>query len=163
MVDAVLAMAGRTTWTLMNATVALVVNVSVSYYLLTSTDLGILGAAIGWAAGIVVNNVLPLTQLAVSMRLHPFGRGTLLAMLVAGCWLGVLPLVAALTLGSGLPVLVGAVAVGFAGYAATSWRLKDVFELDALVRATKRRRGERAATGAHGGHAGHGGHGGPAG
>ena len=30
MVDAVLAMAGRTTWTLMNATVALVVNVSVS-------------------------------------------------------------------------------------------------------------------------------------
>ena len=140
MVDAVLAMAGKTTWTLMNATIALVVNISLSYYLLTSTGLGILGAAIGWGAGIVVNNILPLTQLAVSMRLHPFGRGTLLAMLVAGCWLGVLPFVAGLAFGTSAPVLAGAVVVGFAGYAATSWRLKDVFELDALVRATKRRR-----------------------
>ena len=144
MVDAVLAMAGKTTWTLMNATIALVVNVSVSYYLLTTTDLGILGAAIGWAAGIVINNILPLTQLGVSMRLHPFGRGTLLAMLVAGCWLGLLPLFAELVLGTGMAVLVAAVVIGFAGYAATSWRLKDVFELDALVRATKRRRGAHA-------------------
>ncbi len=141
MVDAVLAMAGRTLWTLLNATAALIVNVSLTLLLLP--HLGILGAAIGWAVGIVTNNVLPLAQLSVSMRLHPFGRGTLLAMLVTGCWLGLLPLVAGLALGTSGPVLAVAVVIGFAGYAATAWRLKDVFELDALVRATKRRRGQQ--------------------
>ena len=143
MVDAVLAMAGRTVWTLANATFALVVNIGLTLLLLP--HLGILGAAVGWGAGIVVNNVLPLTQLAVSMRLHPFGRGTVLAMAVSGFWLGGLPLLVALVVGTGAAPLVGAVLVGLLGYVATAWRLKDVFEIDSLVRATRRRRGTHGA------------------
>ena len=125
MVDAVLAMAGKTTWTLGNATVALVVNVGLSLLLLP--HLGILGAAVAWAIGIVANNVLPLTQLAVSMRLHPFGRGTLLAMATAGFWLGAVPLLAGAALGPAVPTLVAATVVGLAGYVLTAWRLRDVF------------------------------------
>lgn len=142
MVDSVLAMAGRTMWTLANATLALVVSIGLSLVLLP--HLGILGAAIAWACAIVANNALPLTQLAVSMRLHPFGRGTLTAMVTAGGWLGVLPLLAGLVLGGTLPVLVPAAAVGAVGYVVTAHRLRGVFELDALVKATRRRQGQPA-------------------
>ena len=145
MVDAVLAMAGRTTWTLGNATLALIVDVTLNIILLPR--IGIVGAAVAWAAAIVTNNVLPLLQLAIAMKLHPFGRGTLLAMLTAAMWLGVLPYVTGLVFGTSIPTLVGAVLVGLMGYVATAWRLKDVFELDSMVRATRRR--QRGAHAAH--------------
>ena len=70
-------MAGRTSWTLANSLVALAVMVVVDLLLLPR--LGILGAGIGWAAAIVTNNAVPLTQLWRSMGLHPFGRATLRA------------------------------------------------------------------------------------
>ena len=147
MVDAVLAMAGKTTWTLMNASLALVVNVGLTLLLLP--HLGILGAAIGWATGIVLNNVLPLTQLAVSMKLHPFGRGPLLAIGSAAAWLGLLPVLVGLVTGFALlPLTIGYV-VGLVGYCVTAWWLRDAFELDALVRALRRRRQH----GTHGRHA----------
>ena len=142
MVDAVLAMAGRTTWTLANATLALVVDVTLNLLLLP--HLGILGAAVAWAAAIVTNNALPLAQLWVSLRLHPFGRGTVTAMAAAAGWLGVLPLAAMLVLGGSLTVLVPVMLVGLLGYAWTAVRLRDVLELDALVRATRRRSGRAA-------------------
>jgi O-antigen/teichoic acid export membrane protein len=137
LVDVVLAMAGKTTWTLANSSLALVVDVTLNLILLPR--IGIKGAAIAWAAAIVCNNVLPVTQLAVSMRLHPFGRGTLLAMASAGAWLGLLPVLAAVLLGGSATVLVTAMAVGLVGYVLTAWRLRTVFEIDALLRATRRR------------------------
>ncbi len=145
LVDVVLAMAGRTTWTLGNSVLALVVDVSLNLILLPR--IGIAGAAIAWAAAIVCNNVLPVTQLAVSMRLHPFGRGTLLTMASAAVWLGLLPSAAGLVFGWTGPVLVAAMAVGLVGYVAVAWRLRAVFEIDSLVRAARRRpRGAHAAT-----------------
>ena len=142
LVDVALAMAGRTTWTLANSTLALVVDVSLNLILLPR--IGILGAAIAWAAAIVCNNVLPLTQLAVSMHLHPFGRGTLLAMASALAWLGALPALAGLAVSYTAPVLVAAMAVGAVGYVGTAWRMREVFDLDALLRAGRRGRGRRA-------------------
>ena len=137
LVDVVLAMAGRTTWTLGNTVLALVVNVTLSLLLLP--HIGILGAGIAWAAAIVCNNVLPVTQLAISLRLHPFGKGTLLAMASALGWLGLLPAAAGLALSFTALVLVPATAVGLVGYVATAWRLRSVFELEALMRAGRRR------------------------
>ena len=59
---------------------------------------GHLGAAIGWAAAILANNLLPLTQLLLAYGLHPFGRATLAAMALAGTCFGLLPLAARLFL-----------------------------------------------------------------
>ena len=143
LVDVVLAMAGKTTWTLANSTLALVVDVSLNLILLPR--IGIKGAAIAWAAAIVANNVLPVTQLAISLRLHPFGRGTLLAMASAGGWLGLLPVLAAVVFGGSAPVLVTAMTLGLVGYLLTAWRLREVFEIDALLRATRRRAGPAKA------------------
>jgi hypothetical protein len=89
------------------------------------------------------------------MRLHPFGRGTLLAMAVAAVWLGALPLLVAVATHDGLVALIVSFGVGLVGYGLTSWRLSGVLELDALVRATRRRpRGPEA--GPHGRHGGSG-------
>ena len=145
LVDVALAMAGRTTWTLANSTLALVVDVSLNLILLPR--IGIMGAAIAWAAAIVCNNVLPVTQLAVSMKLHPFGRGTLLAMASALAWLGALPALAGLALSYTAPVLVAAMAVGAVGYVGTAWRMREVFDLDALLRAGRRGGGRRGEAG----------------
>ena len=91
MVDMLLNMAGRTSWTLGNSILALAVMVTVDLWLIPS--LGILGAGIGWAAAILVNNLLPLIQLTLSLGLHPFGQATWRAAALCGLCFGVLPAV----------------------------------------------------------------------
>ena len=136
MVDIVLNMAGRTTWTLGNAAGALVVNVVLN--LLLIPRLGILGAAVAWAAAIAVNNLVPLAQLGWSLGLHPFGRGTAAAGVLAVLAFGAVPGAAALVLGRSLPVLVGSTVAGGVLYAAGLWAARDALRLSAL-RALRRR------------------------
>jgi len=80
MVDIVLSMAGRTTWNLLNVLLALATMVSID--VVAIPRLGALGAAIGLAAAVTVNNLLPLAQIGVALRLHPFGPATRTAMLL---------------------------------------------------------------------------------
>jgi O-antigen/teichoic acid export membrane protein len=88
-VDMMLAMAGRTSWNLLNVGLALAAMVGVDLVLIPRH--GALGAAIGLAVAITVNNLLPLAQLWYALRLHPFGQATLgAAALATGCF-GVLP------------------------------------------------------------------------
>src|SRR6185369_5165767 len=68
MVDMVLAMAGRTSWNLLNVLVALAVTVGLDVLLIPR--LGALGAAVGLACAMVANNLLPLIQVGRSVRLH---------------------------------------------------------------------------------------------
>jgi len=144
MVDMLLNMAGRTSWTLANSLLSLVVMVGVD--LLLIPRMGILGAGIGWAAAIVANNALPLTQLYVSMGLHPFGRATLhAAALAAGCF-GVLPGAALLLFSGSLVAAAGAVLIGAALYAVACLRLRAALglpELSALHPARGSRSGGR--------------------
>jgi O-antigen/teichoic acid export membrane protein len=135
MVDNVLNMAGRTTWTLANAVLALVVNVGLD--LLLIPRLGILGAAIAWAAAIAVNNLVPLAQLRWWLGLHPFGPGTAVAGALALLAFGAVPGVAALALGRSLPVLVGATVAGAVLYASGAWAARETLRLTAL-RALRR-------------------------
>ncbi len=69
---------------------AVVVNVGLDVLLIP--QYGITGAAIGWAAAIIVTNLVPLAQLAVSVRLHPFGRGSFIAAGLAVLSFAVIPL-----------------------------------------------------------------------
>ena len=138
MVDMVLNMAGRTTWNLANAFLALAVNIAVDLVLIP--QIGIMGAAIGWAAAIVVNNVLPLAQLSGSLGLHPFGRGTLTAMALSATCFGLLPLAAHL-LSDGRPaVVVGVVTIGALLWAAGCWHSREALSLSALRSLGRRRR-----------------------
>ncbi|MEO3860409.1 MATE family efflux transporter [Acrocarpospora sp. B8E8] len=61
MVDVVLIASGRTTASLINVISAVAVTVALDIALVPS--LGALGAALGWSAGVLVKNILPLVQL----------------------------------------------------------------------------------------------------
>jgi len=136
LVDVVLAMSGRTTWTLANSIMALTVDVTLNLILIPR--IGILGAAVAWAGAIVANNLVPLAQLGLAMHLHPFGRGTLLAMGTAATWLAAVPVAAGLLASWTAPVLLAGMALGTVGYVLTLWRWRSVFELDALRGAGRR-------------------------
>ena len=143
-VDVVLAMAGRASWTMANSLGALAVNVVLNLLLIPS--LGILGAALAWAAAIAVNNLTPLVQMALSLRLHPFGRSLALATAAAAVCFGVLPLGVRLLFGDSLVVAVLAAAVGAVEYAGLLWYWREHFELPSLEAVLRRGKGSAAAS-----------------
>ena len=129
-VDMILVTSGRSSWSLVNAGLAVVVNVTLD--LLLIPRYGITGAAIGWAVTFGVTNLMPLTQIAVTMRLHPFGRGTLIAIALTTTGFFVVPLAARALLGGGGAVSAGAVAVGCAVLAAGMWRFRGALRLSVM-------------------------------
>jgi O-antigen/teichoic acid export membrane protein len=129
-VDMVLITTGRSSWSLANGLTALVVNVGLD--LLLIPRYGITGAAIGWAAAIIVTNLTPLVQLAISKRLHPFGRGSLIAAGLAAASFAAIPLAARAALGAGAAASAGAVLAGCVVQAAGLWWFRDSLRLAAL-------------------------------
>lgn len=138
MVDMLLNMAGRTSWTLVNSLIALAVMVGVD--LLLIPPMGILGAAIGWAAAILTNNLLPLIQLRVAYGLHPFGRATLAAVTLAGTCFGLLPLAARMLFPDRPWAALAAVAVGGLVYLLAVRRWRAALGLPSLRSLRPRRR-----------------------
>ncbi|RAY14321.1 multi antimicrobial extrusion protein MatE [Actinomadura craniellae] len=140
MVSTVLIMAGRTTWNLANILLSLAVQVGLGLLLIPRLDL--LGAALAAGAAVLANNLLPLAQIWLALRLHPFGRGTLTAMALAALSFGLLPLGVRLAFGSGLVQLVGAAVLGGAVFALGCRNRRTALRLDALRGV---RRGKAAA------------------
>ena len=93
-VDSMLAMAGKTSWQLIDVMVSLSVNLVLNLALIPS--LGVVGAAIAWSAAIVVNNLIPLAQLWRTFGLHPFGASARRALASCGIAFGALPAAAGL-------------------------------------------------------------------
>jgi O-antigen/teichoic acid export membrane protein len=91
-VGAVLLMAGRSTWNLMNAATGLALALAIAIW--TVPVYGATGAALGWGTSIVVQNVLAVTQIWRGFRMHPFtrmqGAASLLAAIVLGAFSGAL-------------------------------------------------------------------------
>ena len=141
MVDMVLAMAGRTSWNLVNVLVALGVTVGLDVLLIPRY--GALGAAIGLACAMVVNNLMPLVQVGRAARLHPFGAGTLAAAGLSVACFGVLPRLVTAVAGTGAVGLSLAVAVAVPAFGAGAWLLRDRLALDAFMprKLTQRRTG----------------------
>ena len=137
MVDMVLNMAGRTTWTMANAVIAVAVMIGVD--LLLIPRIGILGAGIGWAIAIATNISLPLIQLRVSLGLHPFGRATVTAAALCLVCFGAVPGAARLVWPDSVVASIVAVALGAAAFAAACLRWRDVLDLPGL-RAFRRGR-----------------------
>jgi O-antigen/teichoic acid export membrane protein len=128
MVDTVLAMAGRTSWNLANVVLALAVNLGVDLALIPR--LGALGAALGFAAATLTNNLVPLAQVATVLGLHPFGRPMAAAVVTATLCFGAVPLAVAAVAGATRSGALVAAALGAAGYAAALPRLRHVLYLN---------------------------------
>lgn len=141
MVDMVLSMAGRTSANLINVLVALAVMVVLDVTLIPGS--GALGAAIGLACAVTVNNLLPLIQVHRHAGLHPFGGGTLAAAgLAAGCF-GLLPQLVAAVVGRGGTGLLTTLILAVPAYLAGARSLRDRLALDAFTRSARSRAGQR--------------------
>lgn len=133
MVDMVLTMAGRTVWNLGDVLFALAVNVTLD--LLLIPPYGLVGAAVAWAAAILAKNLLALAQVGITLRLHPFGRSTVVAGGLAAACFGLLPGAVRLAGGTGWVPSLMAVAAGVLLYGAGLWRWRSLLRLDELRKA----------------------------
>ena len=137
-VDSVLLMGGRSVLSLINTGLALVVNVVLDVILVPK--IGIEGAALGWSAGILVNNLLPLWQVNRTMGMHPFGPGARTAMSVCVVTFGFVPGLVYVALGQSLLSLLLALLLASATFLLAVTKLRAPLEVDDLVRALRRRR-----------------------
>jgi O-antigen/teichoic acid export membrane protein len=129
-VDMVLITTGRSSWSLINGLLAVGVNVGMDLVLIPKY--GITGAAIGWAVAIVVTNLMPMAQLASSIRLQPFGRGTVIAATLSAVSFCAIPFALRSVLGGGLTGLAAGVAAGCVVQAIGLWRFRAVLRLSAM-------------------------------
>jgi O-antigen/teichoic acid export membrane protein len=138
MVDFVLAMAGRTLWNLANVILAVAVFLVLEVVLIPTH--GIVGAAIGWSAAILVNNLVPLAQVTGWLHIHPYGRSTLVAAGWVAVSCGLLPLLL-LSFGSRtIPEMIGVLLVSGLVYAVGLWPWRSVLLLDQLPWPGRKRR-----------------------
>jgi len=77
---------------------------------------------------------MPLTQLAKVLRLHPFGRGTIIACAISVVNFGLVPLALRSVLGSGPAALFASVAVGGLLQLLCMWRFRRTLHLPGLPR-----------------------------
>lgn len=137
MVSMVLMMAGKTSWNLANVLLALGVNLSLDLLLIPKW--GIMGAATGWLAAILLANLVPLVQVVTVFKVHPFGRATLLSMGLATVCTGLIPWLISLGLGQGPVAMATAVGGGLLVYGLLLWRWRTETGLREFAVAVRRR------------------------
>lgn len=142
-VDIVLIMAGRTSWSLGNMTLALCVNLGLDLFLIPKY--GVPGAAIGWAVAIVVKNGSAVIQVGIALHLHPVGRATTICAISTMFCFGLIPLAFRLALGLSISALFASVVIGSSFYLAVIWRYRLIFELGTLRKSKGRQPRHRRA------------------
>lgn len=134
-VDAVLLMAGRSTWSMTNAWISFVVNISLNVWLIPK--MGITGAAVAWTASILVSNLLPLFQVKIGLGIHPFGRITLYAVIVPVILFALIPGIVDYAGGELLGALV-TLSLSGGVYATLLWRWRNVLGLTGLLKSRRK-------------------------
>jgi O-antigen/teichoic acid export membrane protein len=128
----VLIMGGHSGWTAFNDAVALVANVGLN--LLLIPDYGITGAAIAWAASILITNIAPLIQIWALWRMMPFGAGFVPVSMAAVCCFGLLGLAVRAVAGTSPATFTAYAVIATLTYGVLLWLLRDVLQLDAIRR-----------------------------
>jgi polysaccharide biosynthesis protein PslJ len=140
-VTVVLLMGGRSTWSALNAGAALIVNIGLN--LLLVPRIGILGAAIAWAASIIVDNVTAMIEIRWVLGLAPFGPGYWHAATATLTCFGLTGVVARLALGQTLPALGAAAVAGLGAFAVTLYLGREKLQVTGLGAALIPRRAKR--------------------
>lgn len=136
-VDVVLLMAGKSSWNLLNVALALTTNVVLN--LLLIPRFGITGAAVAWAATILVSNTAALLEVRLFLKLRPLGSGfPIVALLSAGCY-GLLGLAIRAGLGPTLPAFLLFAAGSTALYVMLLWRFREALHVSVLFESLRRR------------------------
>ena len=114
-ITVVLLMGGKSSWSAINAGVALIANIGLN--LLLVPRFGILGAAIAWSVSIAIDNIAAMIEVRWIMGLAPFGTGSWLAVAITLICFGTTGIAARLILGQTVPALAAALPTGMVCYA----------------------------------------------
>ncbi len=136
-VGTVLLMGGRSSWVLMDKAASLAINVGVNLALVP--HFGITGAAVAWAATIVLDSVLAFGQVRWGMRIGGSLRGLALAGVLALCCFGLVPVAVRWIAGSSLLTMSVAIALSLALYLPMVWLRRDTLGVRILLDALSRR------------------------
>jgi len=137
-VGTVLLMGGRSTWVLMDKGASLAINVGANFALVP--HFGITGAAVAWAATIVLDSVLAFGQVRWGMRIAGSLRAVAVAGLLAlGCF-GVIPVAVRALAGSSLATMSIAIALSLSVYLPMVWVRRDMLGIRVLIEALAPRR-----------------------
>jgi O-antigen/teichoic acid export membrane protein len=137
-VNVVLVMAGKSSWNLYNVALALVTNVVLNVVLIP--PFGITGAAVAWAATILVSNVAALVEVGVFLKLRPLGSGFAIVAAISLVCYGALGLLIRLALGTTVPAFILFVVVATASYVALMWRFREALHIGVLFESLRTRR-----------------------
>lgn len=135
-VDVVLLMGGRSSWNLANTAIAVASNIVLNLILIP--PYGMTGAAIAWAASILINNLLPLVEVWRFVGIHPFNRGWLTAVLISLGSFGLVELVVRRYNGANLASLVVAGLLGAVVFVVLATAGRRRLELSAFRDAARR-------------------------
>ncbi len=137
-VTIVLLMAGKSSWNLINSAAALAANIAINIYLIPR--MGITGAAIAWAASIVINNLAAVIEVNYLMRIRPFGRGYWVVAISSTICFGVTGLIIRQIVGANLTGFLLFVVLGTVPYVAVLWQMRGMLRFSAFRGAISRRR-----------------------
>jgi O-antigen/teichoic acid export membrane protein len=137
-VNVVLVMAGKGSWNLFNVAIALVTNIVLNVVLIP--PFGISGAAVAWAATIIVLNVAALLEVGVFLKLRPLGSGFAIVACVSTACYGALGLVVRLTLGTTVPAFILFAALSTALYVLLIWRFREALHVRVLFESLSTRK-----------------------
>ena len=138
-VDVVLLMGGKSWWSAANTVIALILNVGLNLWLIPIY--GITGSAIAWFVSILVRNILPLIQVSKFLGLTPFGPGSKAAALTSLPIFGGIGILCRVVLGPTLLSMLVFAVVACSAYAVALWRLRDVLQLEELVKSLRPKAG----------------------
>ena len=136
-VGTVLLMGGKSQWVLADKAASLTVNITLN--LLLVPRLGITGAAIAWAATIVLDSALAFSQVRWGMRIGGSLHGLLRAAITSTACFVPIPLLVRLWLGNSFEGLLVSVGASAAVYLPLVWVQRDHLGLTILVNGLRRR------------------------
>ena len=134
-VTVVLLMGGKSSWNLLNTAVAVTTNVSLNVLLIPRY--GMEGAAVAWAATIVVENVMAVVEVRRFLGMRPFGPGYGPVATAALVCVGGVALAARALVGPDADGFAVAVVLSVPLYGAVLWRLRDRLHLDVFLAALR--------------------------
>ncbi len=129
-VETVLLMSGCSRYILTNKLVAIALNITLN--LLLVPHHGIVGAALAWAASIVLDNVAAALEVRWLLCFRGYGRGTVAAAVSAAVCFGGLGLVFRTFVGAGAGPVFGYLALAVPIYAGLLWHFRAELNLDEL-------------------------------
>jgi O-antigen/teichoic acid export membrane protein len=135
-VTVVLLMGGKSSLSAYNALAALVVNIGLNLLLLPR--LGLVGAALAWAAAIVVENLAAVVEVWWTLGIKPVGSGYWLVATASAACFGLAGLGARIVLHQTLPALAAATAMGLVAYCAVLYATRGRLQLAGLFAALLR-------------------------